>query len=500
MSRQRSTTGLTLLASLFLLSPGTGLAAGQAGGPGIAGPWHGAIVVASVTLTIRVVFTESDGALGATIDIPQQGAAGIALRAVTVDGPKVRFELPAGQTVAVFDGTREGDRIAGPFTQGPAAGTFHLERGEAPPPGPKPDLPYRAEDVTFANGAVTLAATLTIPPGDGPFPAVVMLTGSGPQNRDEELFGFKVFGVIADHLTRQGIAVLRYDDRGVGGSSGGNSDPTTDDLAGDALAGLSLVAARPEIDRARVGLFGHSEGAVVAAIAAARSTDVAFIVMMAGTATPGEEVLRRQAADLAHASGATDTQVARILESHRAMLDAVRGGAGAAEIERATRALAAAQIDALPEAQRSRIPDRDAYIDTLMPQQMAGLQSRWMRYFIDFDPATALAKVRCPVLALFGGKDMQVPEDVNRSPLEKALAAGGNTKVTVKTYADANHLFITAVTGSPAEYATLEKTFVPGFLDDATAWIKAVNEVRALGVGLKLEPNADSPEPVHERG
>jgi len=473
MTRQRSFLGLVLV-SLFFLPPGAGFAGGQTGGPAVVGPWHGAIEVASVTLTIRVVFTDTDGTLGATIDIPQQGATGVPLRAVTVDGPAVRFELPAGQTVAVFDGTREGDRIAGRFTQGPAAGTFHLQRGDAPPPAPRPDLPYRAEDVTFTNGSVTLAGTLTVPPGDGPFPAVVLITGSGPQNRDEELFGFKVFGVIADHLTRQGIAVLRYDDRGVGQSSGGNSDPTTEDFAGDALAGLSLVAARPEIDGSRVGLFGHSEGAIVAAIAAARSTDVAFIVMMAGTATPGEEVLRRQAADLARAGGATDAQVARILEAHRAMLAAIREGAGAAEIERTTRALADAQIDALPEVQRSKIPDRGAYVDRIVPQQMAALQGRWMKFFIDFDPATALAKVRCPVLALFGGKDLQVPESVNRPPLETALAAGGNTKVTVKTYAGANHLFITAVTGSPAEYSTLEKTFVPGFLDDVTAWIRAV--------------------------
>ena len=472
MTRQRPTSGLARFLPILLLSLGTGSTAGQAGGQAVAGPWHGAIEVASMTLTIRVVFTDTDGTLGATIDIPQQGAKDIALRAVSLNGPTVHFELPAGPGVAVFDGTLAGDRIAGAFTQGPATGTFHLARGETPPPPPKPDLPYRAEDVTFTNGPVTLAGTLTMPPGAGPFPAVVLITGSGPQNRDEELFGFKVFGVIADHLTRQGIAVLRYDDRGVGRSSGGNSDPTTEDFAADALAGLALVAARPDIDKARVGLLGHSEGAIAAAMAAARSTDVAFIVMMAGTATPGADVLRRQAADLARAGGATDAQLAKILEAHGAMLDAIRTGASAAEIERATQALANAQIDALPETQRSKIPD--GYVDTVVSQQLAALQGRWMRFFIDFDPATALAKVRCPVLALFGGKDMQVPEAANRPPLERALAAGGNTNVTVRTFPDANHLFITAVTGSPAEYPSLEKTFVAGFLEDATAWIKRV--------------------------
>lgn len=448
-----------------------GPSSAQVAGPGLAGPWHGAIEIAAAKLTIRVVFTEAAAGLSATIDIPQQGAKGLTLRAVTRDGAAVRFELPAGQTTAVFKGTLDGDAIRGDFSQGPAAGTFHLSRGEAPPP-PKPaDLPYKAEDVTFTNGAITLAGTLTIPPGSGPFPGVVLLTGSGPQNRDEELFGFKIFGVIADHLTRNGVAVLRYDDRGVGQSSGGDSNPTTEDFAGDALAGLSLISGRPEVDRNRVGLFGHSEGAVVAAIAAARSQAVKFIVMMAGTAIPGDLVLRRQAEDLARAGGANDAQVAAILAAHAAMLDGVRKGAEPAELERLVGVLANAQIDALPEGQRKQIPDRAAYVANVSKTQAAGLRSGWMKFFVSFDPASVLVKVRCPVLALFGGKDMQVPEAVNRKPLESALAKGGNTQVIVKSYPSANHLFITAVTGSPAEYPTLEKTFVPGFLADVTGWI-----------------------------
>jgi hypothetical protein len=300
---------------------------------------------------------------------------------------------------------------------------------------------------------------------------VVLLTGSGPQNRDEELFGFKIFGVIADHLTRNGVAVLRSDDRGVGQSSGGDSNPTTEDFAGDALAGLTLMSSRSEVDRNRVGLFGHSEGAVVAAIAAARSPAVKFIVMMAGTAIRGDQVLRKQAEDTARAGGANDAQVAAILAAHAALLDGVRRGAEPAELERLVGVLANAQIDALPEGQRKQIPDRSAYVANASKAQAAGIRSGWMKFFIDFDPASVLVKVRCPVLALFGGKDMQVPEPVNRPPLESALAKGGNTLVTVKTYPAANHLFITAVTGSPAEYPTLEKTFVPGFLADVTSWI-----------------------------
>ncbi len=394
-----------------------------------------------------------------------------------------RQATPPG--VAVFDGALDGDTIAGDFTQGAATGTFRLARraaqpaAAAAPAGPPP--PYHEQDVTFRNGAVTLAGTLTVPDGQGPFPALVMITGSGSQNRDEELFGFKPFKVLADGLARRGVATLRYDDRGVGGSSGADSDPTTEDFAGDALAGLALLAARPEIRRSAIGLLGHSEGAVVAAIAAARSTDVAFIVMMAGTAIRGDEVLRAQASDLARASGATPEQLTRILDAHRALIDAIRAGAGPDALTKIIRTLARAQIDAMPAAQRQAIGDPDAFIDRTMPAQLHAMQSRWMRFFVDFDPASVLEKVHCPVLALFGGKDMQVPPSTNRAPLEAALAKGGNRRVTLKVYPNANHLFIKAVTGSPAEYATLEKAFVPGFVDYVAGWITGATGRSAPG-------------------
>jgi hypothetical protein len=198
---------------------------------------------------------------------------------------------------------------------------------------------------------------------------------------------------------------------------------------------------------------------------------VKFIVMMAGTAIPGDQVLRRQAEDLARAGGASDAQVAAILAAHAAMLDAVRKGAEPGEVERLVGVLANAQIDALPEGQRKQIPDRAAYVANVSKAQSVGIRSGWMKFFVSFDPASVLLKVRCPVLALFGGKDLQVPENLNRPPLESAFTKGGNTQVTVKTYPAANHLFIPAVTGSPAEYPTLEKVFVPGFLTDVTTWI-----------------------------
>jgi uncharacterized protein len=433
----------------------------------LTGLWEGAIQVSGVTLQMRVVFTGADGALTAAIDIPQQGASGVPLRNVTRNAAGVHFELPTGGAAAIFDGTLDGDRITGTFTQGAASGQFTLTRAKAEPPPP-----YAEHEVTFTNGSISLAGTLSVPQGAGPFPAVVLLTGSGPQNRDEEILGFKVFRVIADHLTRHGIAVLRHDDRGVGTSTGNIAQATTADFAGDALAAVALLRARPDIVAGKVGLFGHSEGAAVASIAAARSTDVAFIVLLAGTGVRGDAVLRQQAADGARALGASDAAVDRILAAHRAATAAVLSGVSDEAATAAVRALIEAQIDGLPPAQQAAVGDREAYVARRLAPNVASMRSPWMRFMLDFDPATPLARVSCPVLAIFGDKDTQVPPSLNRAPVERALA--GNARATVKLYPDANHLFQKAQTGLVTEYAGLDKAFVPGLLDDVTQWITSV--------------------------
>ena len=270
--------------------------------------------------------------------------------------------------------------------------------------------PYRSEPLSVINGGVTLSGTLTMPHGSGPFPAVVLITGSGGQNRDEDIFGFKVFGVLADHLTRHGIAVYRYD-------------------------GLARLAAIPDIDPARVGLLGHSEGAAAASIAAAKSPAVKFIVMLAGPGVPGDIVTRRQATDTARAMGAGDEAVARIEAAHRAM-----------------------------------VGDIPAWVEKTYRPHLAQIWSPWMKYFVAFDPADALRKVTVPVYAAFGGLDTQVLPELNAQPVRQALA--GNARTTVKVYPEANHLFQRAHTGLVTEYATLDKAFLPGLLDDVATWIQ----------------------------
>jgi pimeloyl-ACP methyl ester carboxylesterase len=329
----------------------------------------------------------------------------------------------------------------------------------------------RDEEVTFRNGSITIAGTLSLPAGAGPFPAVVLLSGSGPQDRDSDLVGFKPFKLIAESFVQRGIAVLRSDDRGVGGSTGTVAGSTIEDFAGDALAAVHLLRGRAGIDAARVGLLGHSEGAIVAAVAAARSADVGFIIWMAGSAVSGGEILRMQAASIARGAGASERAVEAILGHHAAFMTALMEDAPDDKVMALGRTLAAAQMTAVPGSQSPAPGDLDAMVDRLMKQNLAILRSPWMRFFIRFDPSMALRRVSVPVLAIFGGRDLQVPEGDNRARLEKALNDAGNREVTVKVYPEANHVFMHAVTGQPAEYATLPKVFVAPLLDDLATWI-----------------------------
>jgi pimeloyl-ACP methyl ester carboxylesterase len=436
----------------------------------IDGPWEGAIQVGAGTVRMRVVFTETPTEVRAVIDIPEQGAAGLPLAAVSRADSNIHFELPTPAARAVFDGRLSGNAISGTFAQGQVSGTFQLTR--IAPPASAPSVPYVEHEIAVTNGGVRLAGTLTVPRGAGPFPLVVMITGSGPQNRDEEILGFRIFQVIADHLARQGIVTYRYDDRGVGRSTGNIATATTPDFAGDALAALTALKARADIDPRRMGLLGHSEGATVAAIAASRSVDVSFAILLAPPGVRGEDALRQQAIDAARGLGGDDEAVARIDAAHRAVTSALLKNAPSEEIAAAVKELIRAQYDGMPATQRQAIGERDAFAEKAYAAAVAQLQSPWMRFMIDFDHAAPLQEVKCPVLVLFGRLDLQVPPGLNEQPVRKALA--GNRAATITVLDRANHLFQAARTGQVSEYATLDKAFVPGFLDQIAAWIARV--------------------------
>jgi pimeloyl-ACP methyl ester carboxylesterase len=429
----------------------------------IDGSWMGLLDLG--TLKLHVVFNlqTGPGGLSATLDSPDQGANGIPTSSVTRDGASLKIEIKKIQ--GLFEGKIAADlsSIDGTFTQLGAPHPLVLkplkdkEKAELTPKRPQNPVkpyPYHDEDVTYDNKVqnVTLAATLTVPQGKGPFPAVVLITGSGPQDRDESLLGHKPFLVLSDYLTRHGIAVLRADDRGTAKSTGDFSTGTTADFATDTEAGIIYLRTRPEIDPHKIGLIGHSEGGVIAPMIAARNKDVAFIVMMAGTGVPGDAVLVAQGEAIQIAGGMSPDEAAKKAAKEKEILTLVETEKDEAVLEKEMKEKMAGDI---PENQ--------------MGAQIKQVTSPWFRYFLTYDPAIALRKVTCPVLAMNGSLDKQVLPDQNLPAIRKALA--DNPRAEVDELPGLNHLFQTAKTGSPSEYAQIDETISPVALDKMASWI-----------------------------
>ncbi|MBN2379871.1 alpha/beta fold hydrolase [candidate division WOR-3 bacterium] len=434
----------------------------------ILGEWEGAVTIGEIKLGMTVTFTMEGDTLRAFMDIPEQGASDLPLEGIQYDGSKVYFELAASIGRAYYDGKLEEERISGTFKQGIARGEFYLER-------PEPEVyPYPTEEVSIkVSDELTLGGTLSTPEGTGPFPAVILITGSGPQDRDENIFGFKIFKMIADHLTRNGIAVLRSDDRGVGESvfTGDARKVTTADFTKDAEAQFRFLEGRSGIDKRKIGILGHSEGAIVAVMAAAQNPNVAFIITMAGEAVPGDELLPEQLELTMKAEGKSAEEIAEQLEMQKKTLQAARSQEGFDEVEAAVKAIIEDEVDKLPRAQRKALGDKDAHVAKVTEAQMEMVKSAWFEFFVTYDPRTDLAKVKCPVLALFGAKDVQVPAASQSKALEETFSKAGKTNYRIKVFTDANHLFQKAETGGVSEYAKLAKEFHPGFLDTVSAWI-----------------------------
>lgn len=337
--------------------------------------------------------------------------------------------------------------------------------------GQSQDKAYMEEEVTFKNGDVTLAGTLTLPKTKGKHPAIILISGSGAQNRDEDILGFKIFEKVADHLTSKGIAVLRYDDRGMGKSTGSVPNSTSEDFANDVLAGVKLLEKRSDINPQQIGLFGHSEGGMVAPLAYQKYPKIAFWISMAGTTVSGGDIIWRQTEAMLKAAGKTEAEIADQKKRSMMMIETAKTNKGWDKLKSTLVEYVIKEIEKLPKAQRDMITDPKVYAANVIDQQLKAVKNPWYRFFVGHDPTASLESSKCPVLAIFGEKDLQVLPGQNKPALEKALKKAGNKDYTIKVLPDANHLFQKAKTGMPTEYASLPKEFVPDFLPTISDWL-----------------------------
>jgi len=440
----------------------------------VEGNWLATLDVGGVKLRIVLKIQKSANGYTAKFDSLDQGATDLPVDSVVLDGNKLSFS--AGQFGINYEGTlnEAGDEVSGTFKQGAGETPMVFKRvTEIPkfirPQDPKKPYPYDEQEVSYRNEKdnIKIAGTLTLPRGGGKYPAVLLITGSGSQDRNETISGHQPFLVLSDYLTRNGIAVLRVDDRGVGGTDLGSLSATSENYAEDALAGVNFLKQRKEIDAKMIGLIGHSEGGMIAPMVAARTNDVSFIVLLAGLGQRGEDVIYAQI-ELIHKAQGTHVDTTRHTIALARKIHAI--------------------LKAEPDEKRiePRInEDIAAYDRTLTDLQKqlsepaaAGLKARipvyktpWYRYFITFDPQPVLKNVKVPVLALNGEFDLQVPYKENLDLIGAGLKAGGNQDVTIKSFPKLNHLFQTSQTGLPSEYAQIEETMSTEVLKTVSDWI-----------------------------
>ena len=463
-----------LIVSAVMITLFATMVLGQATAPSIEGNWLGSLDLGGAKLRLVFKITKTAAGYQAKFDSPDQGATDLDVDSVTVQDGVVSFE--AKKFSLNYEGKLNdtGDEMQGTFSQGPASLPLILKRvTEAPkvgrPQDPKKPYPYDEEEVSYKNAKdnIKLAGTLTLPRGGSSYPAVVLITGSGSQDRNETIAGHRPFLVLADHLTRHGIAVLRVDDRGVGGSELGSPTATSENFAEDVLAGVEYLKTRKEINAKKIGLIGHSEGGMIAPMAAARSTDVAFIVLMAGMGQRGEDVIYTQSELIHKAMGTDPTVTANSVALQKRIHAIVKKEHDEKQVSVLLNQDIAQFVAALSEEQRKEFERTEATLKALIPMY----RTAWFRYFIMFDPAPVLKKVTVPVLALNGEHDLQVSWKENLDLIAASLKAGGNKDVTTKAFPKLNHLFQTSPTGALSEYPKIEETISPEVLNTISEWI-----------------------------
>ncbi len=460
----------------FLLAISSLQAFGQNANDQLAGSWQGVLNTGS--MEIRLVFNivvAEDGSLNATLDSPDQGAMAIPLGEVSNRGDSLRIEAPiiGGFYLGKFESESS---CEGEWHQSGISLKLDLEKKENVivlnrPQEPQAPFPYLEKEVSFTNveQGFSLGGTLTLPEGEGPFPVAILVSGSGSQNRDEEIFGHKPFKLLADQLTRKGIAVLRYDDRGVGSSGGSAAESTTGDFAGDARSAFDYLLNNNKIDHSKIGIIGHSEGGMIAFMLASSHEDIAFIISLAGPGIDGKTILLEQSDYINRMSGVDSA----ILEDNRIVMSAVY------DIMIANESYQVWEEQVIDFTSKFYVDQAagnysEEDIEQIKRNLLGSIPASayaWMRYFVMFDPTPLFESIKCPVLALNGEKDCQVLAEKNIQSIKNGLLTAGNSNTLTMILPGLNHLFQNCETGLLDEYGILEETFDPKTLDMMSEWI-----------------------------
>ncbi len=446
------------------------------------GIWQGMLDLGGEN-NLSIVFHISDGAdsLTGALDSPDQGAFGIPVTSIEISSDSIRLNVQALNGYYLGELQKDSLKISGIWNQNGMSFPLILKKTNKVeevkrPQEPKKPYPYKEEEVKFQNkeADITLAGTLTLPESGNNFPAVVLITGSGSQDRNETIMNHKPFLVLANYLTRRGIAVLRYDDRGFGESGGKFSTATTQDFVTDALSAVDYLLSRKEVNPKEIGLIGHSEGGLIAPLAAVKSDKVDFIVLMAGPGLPGEDILKMQSDLILKANGAAEDYIRKTEALNNAAYTLIKTEKDSIKLRKKLDSLFNNYINSFPENERAKL-GKDP--EKIFESQINFITSPWFKYFLTYDPRPTLNKVKVPVLAIYGSKDLQVPPKEDLEAVSKALNEGGNKYFKVEELPGLNHLFQTANTGSPAEYAKIEETIAPKALNVIGDWIlKTVNK------------------------
>jgi len=450
-----------LLAIILLLSPNFQISAQESNLKAI-GNWSGKLDLPTAKLEIIFkIASDENGKLTTKMDVPMQKAKDLPVSETTMlyDSLKLTVAMILGKysgkftSDTIIEGNWKQSGVTFPLTLKKTDFLAEIKR----PQTPKEPFPYLSEEVVYINpkSGLKLAGTLTLPENAKNCTAVVLISGSGAQDRDETIFEHKPFLVLADFLTRKGIAVLRVDDRGVGGSEGNIRDATSEDFAGDVLAGVEFLKTRKEINPAKIGLIGHSEGGIIAPMVATQANDIAFVILLAGPGVNGEQILYAQGELINRAAGMTEEQITQNLNLQKAIFDTILNEKDSVkQINRLRSSISQGMYPTMNDDQKK-----------IVDSQINSINTPWFRFFLTYNPYPTLVKLKCPVLALIGSKDLQVPATENLAAIKKALNEGKNPHYKTLEIDGVNHLFQTCKTGAVSEYAEIEETFSPKVLE-----------------------------------